>query len=82
MKIYPQNEAAEKFYPHMQTRPAILYPHQKISAKYLKICFNQSYQQGVAALNIIFYLLFKILFIVCFPKGKGRLKRKGIFSKN
>jgi len=34
----------------------------------------------VSALNIIFYLLFKILFIVCFPKG--RLKRKGIFSKN
>ena len=82
MKIYPQNEAAEKFYPHMQTRPAILYPHQKISAKYLKIFCNQSYQQAGAALNIIFYLLFKILFIVCFPKGKGRLKRKGIFSKN
>lgn len=48
----------------------------------MKNCFNQSYQQAVAALNIIFYLLFKILFIVCFPKGKGRLKRKGIFSKN
>jgi len=44
----------------MQTRPAILYPHQKISTKYLKNCFNQSYQQAVAALNIIFYLLFKI----------------------
>lgn len=66
----------------MQTRPTILYPHQEISAKYLKNCFNQSYQQAVATLNIIFYLLFKILFIVCFPKGKGRLKRKGIFSKN
>ena len=34
---------------------------KKISAKYLKNFFcNQSYQQAVAALNIIFYLLFKI----------------------
>ena len=54
------NKAAGKIYPHLQTRPTILYPHQKISAKYLKKFCNKSYQHAGAALNIIFYLLFKI----------------------